>query len=560
MKLRLPYNKANYKEVIDDGCLYVDKTEYIEQIEEMLVRDALFLRPRRFGKSLFLSMLNYYYDIAQKEHFDYLFKDTYIGKRPTNQANSYYILNFDFSTIDASNKTRLQENFNTHIKNMIISFKNRYHLNFDIEFTDSAGGNLETFLTLINPLIDDNLIILVDEYDHFTNDILSDKDYFDDITSSDGFVRSFYTTIKSQRRLGCIAKVILTGVSAILLDSLTSGANNIINYSMYHRFNELFGFTRADILTLMDQLDISDKDETLDDLTEKYNGYMFSKLAEGNRVFNSNLVNYYLSEYIENGKPPATLEGTGIISDEQKITSMLDLYTDTNSREQILTNIISNRKIEAGYMTSFKLGYEFTEDMFIYLLYYLGVLTIDSVRDDGFYFKVPNLVTSDVFYKTLKLYMERQYQLNTTFYNETRDAIKEFIETKDLSKLNATFERKFGNIPKEGFNDFNENTVQVAYYIAFLECKMIEARLEETTNNGRADLVLKHNHNRDIIEFKYLSNNRYTEKEFEKKKQDAFNKLNQYASGYDGQINCYIIFFVGSKCEYYEHVNVENNS
>ena len=561
MRLRLPYNKANYKELVDKNYLYVDKTKYIEMLEDDLdITDGLFLRPRRFGKSLFLSTLYYYYDINQKSEFNHLFKGTYIGNNPTKEVNSFYILRFNFSVIDASNKTKLLDNFNVHVRDMIVDFKAKYNLDISFEITDSPGGTLSSFLTALKNITGKKLIILIDEYDHFTNDILNDKDFFNDITGADGFVRSFYTTMKANREDGCLAKVILTGVSAILLDSLTSGANNITNYSMHHRFNELFGFTEAEIVNMMKKLDesnvlaIPNKDVILNDLEYKYNGYLFSKLGVGNRVFNSNLVNWYLSEYIENGRPPRTTKGTNILSDDKKIVAMLDLYHNVENRERIITQIITTGEIEASYIDSFELGKQLDEEQFKHLLYYLGVLTIGSATDDGnFILKVPNKVTEDIFYDTLKRYLKRQYQLDN-ISDKTRNAVKNFIDTRDLTELNKVLESEFSNIPKEGFSGFNENTLQVAYYLAFNEYKDIEVKLEETINGGRADLIIRHDNSKAIMEFKYLSNSKYNEAEFETKKLEGIKQLNQYVDGYDGKVDGYLVFFVGSECKLCEIV------
>ena len=567
---RLAYNKDDFKELQENNYLYVDKTKFIEVIgkDQMDVTDGLFLRPRRFGKSLFISMLYHYYDINHKEEFDTLFKNTYIGNNPTKEANNYYVLRFNFSSIDASNKTKLLDNFNIHVKNRIIDFKHTYNFDFEIDFNDSPSSNLETLLTLVNLKIGKKVIILIDEYDHFTNEILSDKDYFDDITGKEGFVRSFYTIIKAQRGMGCIAKVILTGVSAILLDSMTSGANNLINYSMNPQFNELFGFTENEIIWMMNSLEIIDNNnELLADLEERYNGYLFSEIGIGNRIFNSNLVNFYLTKYLETGAPPVTTRGTNILTDDKKIVSMLDLYPNVEDREQILMDIIANKKIEAGYVDSFELGEEFNDEQFKHLLYYLGVLTIDSIIDDGYILRVPNKVTEQVFYDTLKRYIAKQYQLDSGFYKKTRQAIKAFVETEDLTDLNNLFQSQFTTFPKEIFSNFYEVSLQVSYYFAFLGYNNFEVKVEEYTSklddygsfgSGRTDITIISENRIDIIEFKYLSANKLKENPhiFEQQKAKATEQLNEYAKGYtlhsDKKINKHLIMYVSGVCELYE--------
>ena len=570
---KLAYNKDNFKELQEKNYLYVDKTKFIEIISEdqMDITDGLFLRPRRFGKSLFISMLYYYYDINHKEELNNLFKNTYIGGNPTKEANGYYVLRFNFSSVDASDKTKLLENFNIHVKNMIIDFKHRYNFDFEIDFNSSASSNLETLLTLVNLKVGKKVIILVDEYDHFTNDILSDKDYFDDITGKEGFVRSFYTVIKAQRGIGCIAKVILTGVSAILLDSMTSGANNIVNYSMHPHFNELFGFTKDEIIWMMNELGITEnKDELLDDLEEKYNGYLFSKMGIGIRVFNSNLVNYYLTDYLETGEPPITTRGTNILTDDKKIVSMLNLYPNVEDREQILMDIVSNKKIEVSYIDSFDLDGELDDEQFKHLLYYLGVLTIDSRIDNGYLLRVPNKVTEQVFYDTLKRYVAKQYQLDSSFYKKTKQAIASFMKTEDLTALNNIFQSQFTTFPKEVFSNFYEISLQVGYYFAFMGYSDIEVKVEDWSTklddyqnfgSGRTDITIISKNRADIIEFKYLSATKYKENSdlIDAQKEDGIQQLNDYAKGYamhsDKKINKHLIMYVSGVCKLYEKLD-----
>ena len=568
---RLAYNKDDFKEVIEDDCLYVDKTKFIYELLNQNIRDGLFLRPRRFGKSLFLSMLHYYYDINSKHLFDDLFKNTYIAKKPTKEVNHYYILRFNFSTVDASDKNELLINFNTHIRDVIAAFIKEYNIKISYEIINSPGGTLSSFLKALKGEIGKKLIILIDEYDHFTNDILSDRDYFNDITGKDGFVRSFYTTIKANRGDGCIAKVILTGVSAILLDSMTSGANNITNYSMYPQFNEMLGFTKDEVMWMMNELRIAEKKDTIfASLEAWYNGYLFSMLGTGNTVFNSNLVNWYLSQYITLGIPPKTTKGTNILTDDKKIVGMLDLYPNVEGREQILMEIITNNRVEVGYIDSFELGKELDSEQFKHLLYYLGVLTVDTTTDDGYLLRVPNKVTKQVFYDTLKRYVSKQYQLDSIFYRKTRQAISEFMKTEDLTALNNIFQSQFTTFPKEVFSNFYEVSIQISYYFAFIGYDGVEVKVENYSTkinddgsfeSGRTDIVIISKNRIDIIDFKYLSATKYKEdhKLFESQKVSGIVQLDSYAKGYamhiDKKINKHLIMYVSGMCKFYEKLD-----
>ncbi|MCS6796842.1 MAG: AAA family ATPase, partial [Raineya sp.] len=242
-----PYGVSNFAEIVRDEFVYVDKTHFIEKLEKNKEKRVVFLRPRRFGKSLFVSLLEHYYDINRKSDFQKLFSQYYIGKNPTSLANSYRILFFNFSAIDTSTFEKSYEGFLTEIKNAVKAFHLTYQV-FDKEnLQDILNQNspekvMNTFFKQYTPN-SVPIYLLIDEYDHFTNEILSRSlDEFKKTVSLNGYVRKFYETIKNATQQGIVDRFFITGVSPITLDSLTSGFNIVSHLTLHKDFETMMGF------------------------------------------------------------------------------------------------------------------------------------------------------------------------------------------------------------------------------------------------------------------------------------------------------------------------------
>jgi hypothetical protein len=213
---KIPYGISDYKTIVEENYLYVDKTRFIELLESLGEPYIFFLRPRRFGKSLFISTLDYYYDVNTNIDFEKLFGNTYIGKKPTKKKNKYHILRFDFSGINTSSKEKLLDGFTEKILTGIEKFKRRYNLNFDYNNSGMPSDIFERFLRSIPKEMDDSLYVMIDEYDHFANELLSFQvDLFEETVSQTGFVRKWYEVLKSGTSSGLIQRIFATGVSPV---------------------------------------------------------------------------------------------------------------------------------------------------------------------------------------------------------------------------------------------------------------------------------------------------------------------------------------------------------
>jgi len=307
---KVPYGISDYKELQEGGYLYVDKTMYLERLENA-AKTLFYLRPGRFGKSLFTSMMYYYYDVNSKDKFDILFKYTYVYDNPTENKNNYYMLKFDFSGVSTGLRTseELEKRFRENVILGINNFLEYYGINYVIDESRSIEGILKLFLSeLLNMTKEHKVYILVDEYDNFTNGILEgDASLFKSVVNENGFIKSFYAIIKEYIGLGVIDRFFATGICPVTLNSMTTGFNIAVDKSIHKDFNTMIGLTHKEVLDLLDELDLTneEKNTIFEVMKKNYDGYLFSdELDEEVRVFNATLVMYFLKEYITNKEIP----------------------------------------------------------------------------------------------------------------------------------------------------------------------------------------------------------------------------------------------------------------
>ena len=224
--LKLPYGISNYEELIEEGYYYADKTMYIEKLENLPEKRIMFLRPRKFGKTLFTSTLENYYDIKKADKFEKLFGNTYIGKNPTELKNSYYILKFNFSGIDTSNEETTMKGFKREVASSIKNFVDKYELDFYVNMEEEAEGILDNLIKAFDiQRLEKKIYVIIDEYDHFANELLSfSTNQFKTLVSKNGKVRKWYEILKKGTE-SVVDRIFITGVAPITLDSLTSGFN-----------------------------------------------------------------------------------------------------------------------------------------------------------------------------------------------------------------------------------------------------------------------------------------------------------------------------------------------
>lgn len=379
---KLPYGIASFDGLIRDGFAYVDKTRFIEILEDLDTLYPIVIRPRRFGKSLVVSMLKAYYDQNFAVHFSENFQGTYIEQNPTPLKGKYCVLRLDFSAIDIN---PLEVNFCKKMNSGMHDFFERYPIAgckefLSKEFEHPAVMWLE-FCNLVRPIIGKKLYLLIDEYDQFANDVLaSDRKLFELITSKEGFIKNFYAAVKDSTD-NFVARTFITGVTPITLDSITSGFNIACNISGYPGIAEYFGFTPEELRPLIDTVlkKISYRkttEEVFFRMKDYYNGYRFSK-NNNSSVFNASMCLYYLNYIRHNGAEPDQLSDPAVSPAIKKINGILSCGNAEEIRA-IVKNVLSGYSIPIDTLNT-KLNLnklcELSRTELLSVFYYLGYLT-----------------------------------------------------------------------------------------------------------------------------------------------------------------------------------------
>ena len=417
---KIIYGISNFKMAKENNYLYIDKTKYIETLENLNERYLIFLRPRRFGKSLFLSTLQYYYDENSAHEFDDIFQETYIKKNPTSLKSSFRILFFEFSGINIDEGIdKIYERFTFKTRIAIATYFQNYNYvkehSEKLESIDSPSSLMEYFFKVTK---DDQIYLLIDEYDQFANAILAYnmKDFLD-IVGKGGFVRSFYEILKTATLSGVIQKMFITGVTPITLDSLSSGFNIVSNISNDEKLNALAGFTQEETnysleQTLFKKCPDIDKEELQHKIKEWYNGYLFNVKAN-ERIYNSTLVNYFLSKYdYKRCLMPTKMLDSNVASDYKAIMKLFNIG-DSDRNYKILEELIENNSITGTIKDRYDLNQEFSGDDFITLIYSMGFITIKKEEfGEVLEFEIPNYVIKILYFNYFAIELQNRNNLS----------------------------------------------------------------------------------------------------------------------------------------------------
>ena len=341
--IKIGYGQSNFESMVKNDFHYVDRTNFIALIEEQGSRFLFFLRPRRFGKSLFISTLEYYYGLQYKEKFDFLFGKYFIGKTPTPLANSYLVLKFDFSGIDTTSFENTEKGFLSKIHLAVQSFSTTYAdllptgLLTDLLATDKAETVMGKLFTAVKntPY---KIYLLIDGYDHFANELVSfNLDDSKKTNSGNGFVQKFYETIKTSTGDGVVDRMFVTGVSPVTVDSLTSGFNIARHLSLDLNCHNLMGFTEGEVAELLRGVGADEEDmpQLMKDMKRWYNGYLFNSEAK-ERLYNSDMVLYFANFYGQYQTYPDEMLGFNIASDYSKICKLFGIGGLVNDKLAIL--------------------------------------------------------------------------------------------------------------------------------------------------------------------------------------------------------------------------------
>lgn len=413
MTKRIPYGISDYAEIMKSNFYYIDKTSFIEQVEAS-PRFLFLIRPRRFGKSLWLNMMMTYYDILEATNFEVNFGQTYIGQHPTDEKNSYLILNFNFSGVN-SDLNEVKSSFEEHCSKCFDDFNYNYRTLLGEDYielypkTQPAESKIE-FITRYCQKKNLPIYLFIDEYDNFTNTILSQhgNQTYADITHGNGFLRLFFNKIKlaTTAKNASLKKIFITGVSPVTLDDVTSGFNIAKNITSDTLFNSILGFTESEVITLLEYYKSEGIiDEPIESLLhvmrEWYNNYCFAKDCIDEKMYNSDMVLYFMVNYLANKKIPDVLIDNNIRIDYSKLRHLIILDKKVNGNFSTIKKIAEEGEISTNVVTSFPAEKLAARENFVSLLYYFGILTIDRVEDDQIVLAVPNLAIRTVMFSYL---------------------------------------------------------------------------------------------------------------------------------------------------------------
>lgn len=410
----VPYGVADFATVIEQNLYYVDKTMFIPELEKQ-PRNLFFIRPRRFGKSIFLSMLYSYYDCTQSHKFQSLFGNLWIGQHPTPLQGKYQVLFLDFSQI-TGNIDKLETKFNSYLSINLDAFVRQYSEYYQAEMGEIlAQEDFEEKMELIFKAAKAHqyhLYLIIDEYDNFTNVILNERgeNVYHAITHADGFYRDVFKKFK-----GNFERIFMMGVSPVTLDDVTSGFNIGWNISIKPEFDEMLGFSTTDVVEMFTYYKEhgsipadSDIDAIVNDMKPWYDNYCFAKqaLKKKTRMFNCDMVLYYLRNYMDAGCPPEEMIDPNTRTDYGKMKKLLQFDKLDGERKGIIRKIAEEEQIVTNLYESFS-AYQIPKaEIFPSLLFYYGMLTIKGTRGSKLILGIPNNNVRKQYYG----YLEEEYQ------------------------------------------------------------------------------------------------------------------------------------------------------
>jgi len=492
---KIIYGNSNFRKIkINNDYLYIDKTNFIEKLENLNEDFVIFLRPRRFGKSLFLSTLQYYYDENSKNEFEKMFHDTYIGKNPTPLKSSFRILFLEFSGINIDGGMDvIYEGVKDNVKSAIYRYFTNYGYNItreSLNIIPSPTGLIKYFFDVIE---DDKVYLLIDEYDQFANAILahSMKDFLG-IVGKGGFVRSFYEVLKTATLSGTVQKMFITGVTPITLDSLSSGFNIVSNISHRKAFNSMAGFTQKEALYsvekgIFDRCNEVNQEELLAKIKRWYNGYLFNSEAN-ERVYNSTLLNYFISNFnFDRCTMPKKMLDSNVASDYKAIMKLFNIG-DSERNFKILEELIENNSLTGMIKDRYDLNQEFNEDDFITLIYSMGFITIkEEITGELYNFEIPNYVIKMLYFNYFAIELQKRNNFkHKESFSKTMTKLVLGDSKPFQNQLNEVI-KTLSNRDHYGFTEKHFHVITLSL-LSFAEFYFIDSQPE--LNNKYPDIML----------------------------------------------------------------------
>ena len=561
MKKKIPSLTSNYATLISENAYFVDKTQFIIKLEELNFKNLFFLRPRRFGKSLLLSMLEHYYGLQHKNRFDELFGEYHVGK-PGNSTpfrNSYHTLSFNFSAIETDKVANIVSTFINSLMNGINQFRLDYGILVkeevdEIASEDTATGVFHLFFAKLKQRgFDGKIYLFIDEYDHFTNELFAfNTPHFKEIVSRNGWVRKFYEAIKIYMGEGLIDRFFATGVTPVTLDSMTSGFNVAQNITLDYKFHEMGGFTETELRRMIENTVYEegkfDIDSVVADMRSWYNGSRFSRDAD-QKLYNPQMVISFLAAFSDRFQYPDEMADHNVTSDYKKISNILAPLPPEVSN-QIIQEVLETTKITERLTLQYNFELPYTKTEAVSLLYYNGLLTIEDAILNSYNYVIPNYVIKQMYWEYFRYIFTTEKQL---LYDNTkidRSIMQMFREGK-VDNLVEYVHSILKNLSNRDLQKFSEKNIKMIFMTLLMGNNAYFVKSEHENQEGYADLLLiptKLNPGKDnfLLELKYLKKS--SKESLEVEIANAIEQVTNYKAELSSEgLNCktFAIVFVG---------------
>lgn len=540
----IPYGVANFEQLRQENSYYVDKTMYLPLLEDM--GNYLFLiRPRRFGKSVFVSMMQAYYDIAKADRFDMLFDGLWIKEHPTPLKNAFQIIYFDFSIVGTGfNEQELEENFNKYCGQVLDVFAEIYASFYDNGFEqevkkESSARSKLNYINLHAHKKGYPLYLIIDEYDNFTNVILSNggKELFRRLTHASGFYRAYFKLFKAM-----FTRVFLIGVSPVTLDDLSSGYNIDWNISQAPEFNHMLGFSETDVRKMFRYYQENGKlradadiETMMTEMKPWYNNYCFAEeCLNDDRLYNCDMVYYYLRHQVQYARAPKEMVDKNIRTDYKKLKMLADIDrgNQRENRMSVIEEIAAKGSILMTLKTSFPAEYITEDENFRSLLYYYGLLTMKRSVGRRIEMTIPNNCIREQYWSFMREYFNRNAHMDIIALQDEMDLMSFDGEWNPLLNRIATAYRKNSSVRDSILGEHNLQ----GFFKAFLALNSLYLVEPETElNYGYSDFFLLPDKARFpeiahsyIMELKYVKPSA-TDAEIEEKSREANEQLRKYS-------------------------------
>ncbi|GHT78640.1 hypothetical protein FACS189464_2440 [Bacteroidia bacterium] len=537
---RLPYGNSDFKRIIFENYAYVDKTQYIEMLENEPNPNQFFIRPRKFGKSLFFMTLSYYYDLNEAENFDKLFGGLYIGKHPTPERNLYAVMRFDFSGLDTSSEQGFVKSFSEKVEDTVCGFLSAYrniipdsrYLIQKISDERRGIGALQIAFNAVES-IGKGIYVIIDEYDHFANDLIAmgkhlGKDLYKTMIAANGIVRDFYERIKDATKSSIVNRTFITGISPVMLDDLTSGYNIATNLTLHEKYNAMMGFTKKEVDWLMHETGVN-PDFINVDMEAYYDGYLFNKNG-ADRVYNPAMILYFFNQIVDLHSVPDSIIDENLKTDYGRLQKL----TQNDGNRATLIQIIKEDGIVAEVMKKFSIDTLNDTDYFISLLFYMGLLTIKEPVMNKVRLGIPNYSIRTLYWEyIMKLVREHspEMTIETRYLDEAVTALA--MEGNVERFISYVSENAFGKLSAHDLQQFDEKYIKILLLAYLFMSRIYVPMSEYEAVPGRADIYLQRSPTLPQIKYEWVFELKYCkadakESEITAKSEKGQEQIRQY--------------------------------